>query len=118
MLATERWQINTLAVLERVYEERLRQVAQYGHNETLEDGTGPGAQWLKPYSDDAAALVQERFRQDYETREMVHGLPTWLHLVREELAEAAETATDDELIAELVQVAALCVSWIEKKLRV
>ena len=41
MLAKHKWQIKTLTVLERVFEERTRQVAQYGHNEEIEDGFGP-----------------------------------------------------------------------------
>lgn len=115
MLARERWQVNTIAVLDRVFEERLRQVAKYGHNEDVEDGTGPGVAWLAPFTQQPATVVQKGFREDYEAREMVHGLPTWLQLVREELAEAAEAADDERLVAELLQVAALCVSWIEKK---
>lgn len=116
MLARERWQVRTIEVLERVYDERLRQVAQYGHNEDLADGTGPEAAWLAPYSNDPATEVQHRFRAEYEGHELVQGLPTWMHLVREELAEAFQAGDTDELIEELIQVAALCVSWVEKKL--
>jgi hypothetical protein len=115
LLATEKWQIKTLRVMEMVYAERLAQVARYGHNEDVEDGTGPRVKWLAPCSDMTAKQVQKAFREDYLAREAKHGLPTWLQLVREELAEAAEAGDDEALVHELTQVAALCVSWIEKK---
>ena len=114
MLARERWQIATIAVLDKVFDERLRQVAKWGHNDDVEDGTGPGVAWLAPFSEQPATVVQKGFREDYEAHEMVHGLPTWLQLVREELAEAAEADDAERLASELLQVAALCVSWIEK----
>lgn len=112
MLAKEKWQIKTIAVLERVFEERTRQVAQYGHNEDVQDGTGA---WLTPFSDADAEAIEVGFRRDYEDHELTHGLPTWMHLVREEFAEAMKAEDEEELIAELIQVAALCVSWVEKK---
>lgn len=114
MLAREKWQINTIAVLEDVFKERTRQVAQYGHNETLESGTGPESRWLGPYTNDGAKEIEVTLRRDYEEFEEETGNPTWVHLVREELAEAF-VETDPKLLAEeLTQVAALCVSWIEK----
>lgn len=117
MLAREKWQIRTIDVLERVFEERKRQMAQYGTNEDLEDGTGPDSPWLYPFDLAPAAEVQERFRADYEIVEETTGKPTWMHLVREELAEAFEMDGDDpEFVTEILQVAALCVSWAEKKL--
>lgn len=117
MLAREKWQIKTIAVLERVFEERCRQVAQYGHNENLRDGTGPGANWLFPLAVERADEIQEIFRKDYVNHEAVMGAPTWMHLVREELAEAFELSADDPaFVDEILQVAALCVSWAEKKI--
>lgn len=113
MLARERWQVATIRVLERVFEERCRQVGQYGFNRNLEDGTGPEVQWLKPFSDWPATDVEVGFRNDYEYREKQTGLPTWLDLVREELAESALETDPDRLSEELLQVAALCVSWVE-----
>lgn len=116
MLAREKWQVKTITVLERVFEERVRQVAKYGHNEDLEDGVGPDLFWLLPLSDANNTEAQAAFRQEYEQRELIDGNPTWMHLVREEMAEAMQAGTVDELVAELLQVAALCVSWVEKKL--
>lgn len=114
MLAREPWQIRTLNVLEQVFEERLRQVAQYGHNEDLENGTGPNARWLLPASSNPAKVLQEQFREEYEEHEAATGKPTWMHLVREELAEAAESDNPERLAEELLQLAALAVSWVEK----
>jgi hypothetical protein len=118
MLAREKWQIKTIAVLDRVFEERVRQVAQYGHNEELEDGTGPDARcWARPLSGMSNKSVEREFRHEYEQHEKEHGLPTWMHLIREEVAEAFELAGDDpKFVEEILQVAALCVSWAEKKL--
>lgn len=118
MLARERWQIRTIIVLENVFEERLRQVAKYGHNEELEDGTGPKSQWLptsiSAHHELTAETIEQELRFDYEEHERQHGKPTWMHLIREEIAEAFAETDDDRLEEELTQVAALCVSWIEK----
>lgn len=121
MLAQEKWQVKTIAVLERVFQERNRQVQQYGHNEDLEDGVGPDVRWLA-HTDVNLDLrtgkeIQVAFRGEYERYTKRTGKPTWMHLVREELAEAFELSGDDpEFVTEILQVAALCVSWAEKKL--
>lgn len=101
-------------VLQDLRAERARQFARYGDNADLVDGVGPTARWLQPYSGDTAAVVERRFRDDYEEYEKDHGAPTWARLLREELAEALAEADPAKLRAELLQVAALSVSWIEK----
>lgn len=120
MLAREKWQAKTIKVLEMVFEERLRQVARYGHNDELEDGFGPEVCWTATaggYDGPTAVEIQEIFRRDYEGHELVHGRPTWMHLIREELAEMFEREPDDpRAVEEALQVAALLVSWAEKKL--
>ena len=97
--------------LAEVEAERLRQFARYGTNEGLADGTGPGVRWALT---EEAADVEHEFRLDYESHERQHGAPTWMHLVREEVAEAFLETDPARLRAELIQVAALCVSWVEK----
>lgn len=130
MLAREKWQIKTIAVLEKVFAERVSQVAEYGHNEDLEPGFGPHTSWTEPISDSIidpqgnlvqvsrghyATEAEQVFRRDYEKYEARHGKPTWMHLFREEFAEAmAEEPGSPEAIAEMVQVAALLCSYIEK----
>jgi len=105
----------TLGILELVLEERKRQEARYGAaHATLEHGSGPETRWLGPYTGAPASEIQEELRRDYEDWEDEVGHPTWLHLVREEVAEAFEEDDPRRLKEELVQVAALCVSWAER----
>lgn len=127
MLAREKWQVKTIKVLERVFEERVRQEARYGHrNRTLKDGTGPDVPWLNPVVDVArsaytgpftAKVIQEVLREGYEEYETEYGEPTRMHLVLEEVAEAFELNADSpEFVDEILQVAALCVQWAEEKM--
>lgn len=107
------------AILELVFEERQRQEARYGHvNPLLEDGTGPETRWLAPYTGDSAEAVQKELRADYEAFEEEVGQVTWVHLIREEIAEAFQETHPERLAEELIQVAALCVSWVERLPRV
>ena len=103
----------TVHVLNDVKAERARQFAKYGTNSDLEDGTGD-VQWLLPLSIEYAPHIQDSLRVDYEAYEAVTGLPTWMHMVREEVAEAFSETEPARLREELLQVAALAVSWIEK----
>jgi hypothetical protein len=102
----------TTRVLADVRAERARQFAQYGSNADLEDGTGTS--WLRPFSPAPARTIERGFRDDYEERERWYGKPTWTMLVREEVAEVFQETDPVKLREELVQVAALAVSWIEK----
>ena len=109
-----------MRVLLMVYEERLRQEARYGHlNDSLEDGTGPGVKWLSGINGTVPAkMIQEDFRSDYEWFEKKHGLPTWMHLVREEIAESFELdGNHPGFVTEILQVAALCCSWAQRKMK-
>lgn len=103
----------TQDVLQEVAEERSRQVARYGSNHDLADGTGPHTAWLLPLDSSPAKDIEAVFRQDYEDYEDEVGSVTWTHLVREEVAESFQESDPDRLREELLQVAALCVSWIE-----
>jgi hypothetical protein len=107
----------TQRVLNDVAAERGRQVRRYGDNDDLEDGTGPNVRWLGRYcltESDPAKQIELSVRSDYEEHERENGKPTWMHLVREEVAEAFAESDPTRLRAELIQVAALAVSWIEK----
>lgn len=111
------WEFGALVVLEEIMDERRRQVARYGHNEQLEDGTGPDVDWLWPFTalqPVPATDVERGFRRAYERHEKKHGAPTWRHLVLEEVAESFQESDPLTLESELVQVAALCCSWVEK----
>lgn len=103
-------------VFQLVREERIRQVQRYGTNNHTPIGFGstvPAYPWLTPFYDGDARDVQRVFRWDYEGYVHLHGEPTWMHLIREEVAELFETRHYEDTIAEAVQVAALCVSLVE-----
>ena len=108
------WLNGSLHVLQDVLAERTRQVARYGFNEDLEDGTGPATRWLGPFTGLSAADIERDLRADYEDWEDTEGKPTWVHLLREELAEAFMEDDPAKLYAEVIQVAALAVSWCER----
>lgn len=120
MLAREKWQVGTMRVLERVFEERVRQTEIHGHAmRALPDGVGPETCWTAPLAHEGmlnAASVQRLFREEYEAASGGSVL-TRMHLIREELAEAFECDPDSpEFIDEILQVAALCVQWAEYKI--
>lgn len=108
----------TIEVLADVRAERTRQFATYGTNADLEDGTGPYERWLEGVGMNVfpatAVKMEAGLRKAYEAYEKEHGAPTWRHLVLEEVAEVFAENDATELRKELVQVAALAVSWIEK----
>ena len=116
MLAREKWQIETLKVLEEVFEERKRQVARYGHNDDKADGTGMSVKWLSGTDINLdlrhADETEAAFRTEYDRNGGDEGAD-WMRLVREEIAEVFAEDDPDKLQAELLQVAALCVSWVE-----
>lgn len=124
MLARAKWQIKTIAVLEKVFQERISQFEKHGDAMLhLSDGIGPELPWLEPLNSNTAAEVQVWFREDYEKHrgsenpDGQYGELTRMHLVREEIAEAFEMHGDDpRFLEEIIQVAALCVQWAEYKL--
>lgn len=103
----------TVNVLADVRAERARQFARYGTNENLLDGTGPQVEWLGDVGG-SASDIEGYLRKNYEAHEAEYGSPTFRHLVAEEVAEAFQENNPSRLRAELLQVAALAVSWIEK----
>lgn len=103
-------------VLAMVRQERSRQIYLYGLNEDFEMGFGGSVSdypWMMPYTADPSGLVEAMFRTDYEKYESEHGKPTWMHLIREEVAELFTTTDRHDTITEAIQVAALCVSLVE-----
>ena len=103
-------------ILFRIRMERNRQLERYGDNVDLPLGFGSSLSaypWLHPYSEAGAFSVEKAFRHDYEVYESFHGKPTWMHLIREEVAELFSAEREEDIIAEAIQVAALCVSLVE-----
>ena len=74
-----------------------------------------GAPWvgfaLRPRSQ--AGEVEAALREEYEQYRITHGNPTWMHLIREEVAELFAAENPQHAITEAIQVAALCVSLVE-----
>lgn len=106
-------------VLQMIREERARQIDKYGFNEGLLLGFGSRVSaypWLTPYSYADSKTVESVFRADYEYYTNTHGQPTWMHLIREEVAELFDTTVFHDALEEAVQVASLCVSLCEKLL--
>lgn len=101
----------TVNVLSDVRAERARQFARYGTNEDLLDGTGKDVIWFNEVPAQGAEIL---LRNAYEAYESEHGKPTFRHLVLEEVAEAMQESSPHRLREELLQVAALAVSWVEK----
>lgn len=122
MMARARWQIKTLHVLDGVFRHRIEQVAQYGlqrrktsdsdpDGPLLADGTGPDVEWLGDGR--TARHIEEDLRAQYDARGRTGRLPSWMELLREEVAEAFCESDPKRLRDELEQVAALAVAWIE-----
>jgi hypothetical protein len=114
----------TRQVLELVAAHRQFQFENYGPNRDVVDGTGPEVRWLVPITDidwdrtghsPGAREVEGLFREewDYDT-DPDPAKRTWLRMMREEVAEVFAAGSPEALESELVQVAALAVSWIEK----
>jgi hypothetical protein len=91
----------TTYVLRETADERIRQVTKWGV-QTRPDGTGGGitadlARITKHVTDAAAA----------------DGSLTWRHILDEEVLEAFAETDQDKLRTELIQVAAVAISWVE-----
>ena len=101
-------------------EERTRQTAKHGDQSHLPDGTG-AALWLSMDDDyirrhgirrdNLAAWAKAR--TDEASQASGDGSITFEHILTEEWAEAIAESDPDALRAELVQVAAVAVQWVE-----
>ena len=95
----------TPLVLDRVDIERFRQDQKWGE-QNHPDGTGGCSQqyW--------AGVA----RRDCD-RAFAEGRGTYRHILEEEVAEALAESDPEKLKAELIQVAAVAVAWVEKLIR-
>jgi hypothetical protein len=87
--------------LEEVFGERERQEAKWGP-QNHENGTGAPEQ----------IVAADRARQRCEEAFSV-GLGTWADILAEEFFEVMGATDDERLRAELIQVAAVAVAWVE-----
>lgn len=86
--------------VEHLLAERHRQDAKFGE-QNHRDGTGTQFAGL---ANSARAACDRAFGQ---------GRGSWLHILREEFYEAAAESDPDKLRAELLQVAAVAMAWVE-----
>ena len=103
-------------VLGEVEAERVRQHARFGE-QNLPDGTGGEASPSRT-AEQVERLRKIRREHAQGERELCDALMktgrlTWRHVLREEVFEAIAEDEDEALRAELIQVAAVSVQWIE-----
>lgn len=96
MTAAEKLQ----AVLAEVAAERARQDAKWGE-QNHPDGTGE--EWM----------AMARKARAVCDRAAASGAVTWMHILQEEALESFAEADPAKLRAELIQVAAVAVSWAQ-----
>ena len=99
-------------VLLEVADERVRQTDKWGE-QNHPNGTGP-AKLPMPYNSGSwsAAVAAENLKLLTNCAAQI-GHCTWLHILREEVFEAFAETAPDKLRAELIQVAAVAVQWVE-----
>jgi hypothetical protein len=95
-------------VLSEVLAERIRQDDKWGQ-QNHRDGTGPDQGVLDGWT--ASALAEAARNNCQRHAEM--GIVSWLDILGEEVAEALAEDDPAKLRAELLQVAAVAVAWIE-----
>ncbi len=87
-------------LLGRVYAERQAQLAKWGR-QSHPNGTSEALGYL---------ATAAKHRCDRAVRE---GNLTWLDILMEEVYEASEATEPGHLSEELIQVAAVCLAWVE-----
>jgi hypothetical protein len=92
----------TAKVIAAVVDERKRQDDKWGEQNHY-NGTGG----------ESAKHWANVLRRDCE-RAFQDGRGTWAHILDEEVAEALAESDPAKLRAELIQVAAVAVAWVEK----
>lgn len=97
----------TAAVLGEVAAERGRQDAKWGQ-QNHPDGTGPYASVRGGNAWEIAGMARA-----WCQHKAAMGKVTWLDILTEETAEAFAEDDRQRLRAELIQVAAVAVAWIE-----
>lgn len=94
----------TRRILGEVLMERRRQVEQWGDQASLRSGTGKSQ---RLFGWDPHTLVVAARRRVYQRRD-------WFSILLEEVFEALEESDRAKLRAEVVQIAAVAVAWVEK----
>lgn len=107
MSRTVEQDMRTSDVLDEVHMERINQDDARGE-QNLPDGTGPASQFMGVPVDKVRELMQNVVNLAEQA-----GQSSWLPVLLEEVFEAAAEADVPALRAELVQVAAVAVAWVE-----
>jgi len=102
----------TRTVLVEIGAERARQDARWGE-QNHPDGTGPDVPVLAALGDDRPAAVLRELARDHCDQEFAAGQGVFRQILTEEVFEAYAESDPAALRAELVQVAAVAVAWIE-----
>lgn len=95
-------------VLTEVFDERVRQNEKWGE-QNHEDGTGPDVVWSFT---GPAEYVRDSAQADTDEAADC-GCVTWRHIAFEEIAEAFAEVDPAKLRAELIQLAAVCIQWVQ-----
>lgn len=110
----------TKQVLDEVAVERIRQTMKHGDQRHLPDGTGPTGRlvmddvYLRRHGVGRADLAEwAKGRTDAAAQQGGDGSVTFEHILTEEWAEAMAESNPARLRAELIQVAAVAVQWVE-----
>ena len=106
-----------MSIYDEVRAERERQTAKHGDQAHLPDGTGPyvlgGLVADESYTYAVGLARWAKARTDAAAQSGGDGSVTFEHILTEEWAEAMAESSPSALRAELVQVAAVAVQWIE-----
>jgi hypothetical protein len=107
--------MSAASILAELAAERARQTAKHGDQSHLPDGTGPrmaAPTYGLDYRDAYAEYAKARCKAASQN-EGSDGSITFEHILTNEWAEAIAESDPRALRAELVQVAAVAVQWIE-----
>lgn len=106
--------LQDLRILVEVAAERTAQDAKWGE-QNHPDGTGEHTCWAGKFPQDAPASTLARIARRETDDRAANGQVTWRHILLEEVAEAFaehDAGWPGFLRSELVQVAAVSVSWL------
>jgi len=101
---------NSQLVLGEIQDERNRQIEKWGiqNHKSVEDFTTDVVRLCEEYeipTENRAKFMCEKSFSDEN--------PTWTHIAIEELSEVVCAKNDYDRRQELIQLAAVCLSWIE-----
>ena len=114
-------------ILAEIEAERVRQDARWG--EQNHPDVWPRSRWRETVTTDVMArhygVPEARDAKEHCDSAARFGDCTWAHILVEEVAEVIEAATiaegqdgpEEDVDRELVQLAAVCVSWLEARAR-